>query len=82
MTTDGPNATICYGITSGNLGKDATVNVKTIDGSAVGKSVYWEGGGMLVCRMALVPLVLHTPHTYNVHTPHTPTHMHTHTTVH
>ena len=44
VTTDGPNATICYGIITGNLGKDATVNVKTIDGSAVGKSVYWGGG--------------------------------------
>ena len=37
MTAEGTNATVCFGITRGNLAKDVSINVRTVDGSAVGK---------------------------------------------
>eukprot|EP00731_Ephydatia_muelleri_P017034 Em0010g132a len=39
VTAEGTNATVCFGITRGNLAKDVSINVRTVDGSAVGKSV-------------------------------------------
>ena len=43
MTADGTNATVCFGITRGNLAKDVSINVRTVDGSAVGKRCACEG---------------------------------------
>eukprot|EP00731_Ephydatia_muelleri_P017036 Em0010g134a len=40
VTADGTNATVCFGITRGNLAKDVSINVRTVDGSAVASKDY------------------------------------------